>query len=84
MAFKEVYEKNLSDARANGRPVKWSPSLGYNRSERKVAVLNAVEKNRITMDHAVMMLPELEDDAPVNPRIAAVLRKAISDDSHRM
>lgn len=58
MAFKEVYSKLLSEARAMNRAPKWRVSLGHNPRTREAALREAVEKKRITMAEARQHLPE--------------------------
>lgn len=78
MAFKEVYERELSDARRKNLPVNWFPSFGFDRTGRERAVLDAVERKRISMNRALLMIPELEERASINPKIEAAIRHAIT------
>ena len=60
MAFKESYSKIVSRNRSAGyRPV-WSPSFGFDKFARADAVREAIDKGRITLDHAVLLLPDFE------------------------
>jgi len=60
MAFKESYGRLVAQARDDGRPVVWSPSLGHDASCREAALLEAVERGRLTLSHAVEIVPSLE------------------------
>lgn len=60
MAFKEVYEKNVKRARAQKKPVKWTPSFGWDRTLRNAALIEAIEKERITATDAINYLPTFE------------------------
>jgi hypothetical protein len=60
MAFKEKYLQELKEARDQNRPVKWTPSLGYDPSLRNTAIQEAVAKKRITQGEAARFIPELE------------------------
>lgn len=69
MAFKEAYLRNVSAARSEAIPVKWTPSLGRDASLRAVAIETALAKGRISAAHAVKLLPDLR----VSPAIAAMV-----------
>jgi hypothetical protein len=56
MAFKETYAKLVSDARDQKEPPKWTPSFGDDRYGRQAAMAEAVRMNRLTLDHAVLVL----------------------------
>lgn len=57
MAFKESYERLITENRAKNIPVKWSVSLGTNPGEREAALVDAVQRHRLTADHALGLLP---------------------------
>lgn len=57
MAFKEAYIKLVSDARDSKTPPKWTVSFGGNVHGRQGALIEAVRHNRMTLDHAVQLLP---------------------------
>lgn len=60
MAFKECYLKLLAKARLEGKPPKWTPSFGYEKSGREAAVRETLDKHRIDYGHALQMLPDIE------------------------
>lgn len=62
MAFKEAYQRELTQARDNGIPVNWVPSLGYDQHGREGPIRDAVERGRIAPDRAVMFLPHIGKD----------------------
>jgi len=59
-AYKEAYEKAVSESRMKGLKPKWSPSFGFSISGREGALVEAIEKNRISLGYALKYLPELE------------------------
>lgn len=58
MAFRETYLRLLTEARTLRRPVRWTPSLGQDPSQREYAVLEAERHGRISAKHAASLLPE--------------------------
>lgn len=60
MAFKEAYQQAVANNRATGTPVRWSPSLGFDKSGREVALRDAVTKGRLTLEHAETIMPEFQ------------------------
>lgn len=57
MAFRDVYEREVSNARQSGIPVKWEITLGLDPYQREQAIKRAAELNRIGQDHAKKLLP---------------------------
>ena len=57
MAFKETYTRLVNEARAKGTQLKWSVSLGHDKSLRQEAIEEAVRKNQITAGQAAKLLP---------------------------
>lgn len=66
MAFKEVYSREVTQARAAGRPVHWFASLGHDTAGREPVIRQAVQQGRLTRAQAVKHLPHL-DDEPLDP-----------------
>ena len=63
MAFKERYEKELADARAQGRPVRWIVSPGYDIEHRLATLATAVREKRMSLKSALNFVPvERESD----------------------
>jgi hypothetical protein len=63
MAFKEKYERELSEARAQRRPVRWAVSAGYDVGHRLSTLANAVQEQRLTLEDALNFVPgEREKD----------------------
>jgi hypothetical protein len=56
MAFKEVYVRAVSEARANRVLPSWSVSLGYDKSLRDECVREAEQKNLISQGYAAKLL----------------------------
>ena len=69
MAFKEAYAKALSAARNDGKPVKWTPSLGQDPWGRESALRQAVELGRLKAEHAARLLPHLKS----SPEFSALI-----------
>lgn len=61
MAFKEAYGKAVSEARNAGVPTKWTPSLGHDVWGRESVLRTAVERGRLTAEHASRLLPHLKE-----------------------
>lgn len=57
MAFKEMYVKLVSEARATRKPIEWSVSLGWDKSLREECVKEAERKNLISQEYAKKLLP---------------------------
>jgi len=72
MAFKESYSKAVALARDASKPVHWMPSLGHDPAGREVALLQAVEKKRLTADRARALMPQLQ----ASPQFTALLAGA--------
>lgn len=56
MAFKETYQRIVSDAKSKGVMPVWSISLGYDKSGHEPALFAAVEKGRIPASRAMALL----------------------------
>lgn len=74
MAFKEAYIRLIGQARDEGRAVKWSPSLGYDKSGQEAVLADAVAKGRLDYDHAQELCPMLP---PPNLNILALAGAAV-------
>ncbi len=59
MAFKEAYLARVGEARASGKLVSWSASLGWDKQQREVAIREAFERGRLMYDAAKRHCPEL-------------------------
>lgn len=70
MAFKEVYQHQVMDARDRCEPVHWTATLGHDARGRESAVARAVEMGRISHEHAQNLLPA---PASYNPEIVGLL-----------
>lgn len=67
MAFRESYSKILTEARARGSVTRWVPSLGSDVLGRSRALIEAVEKNRISFDRALTIDPRLHFPSHLDP-----------------
>lgn len=72
MAFKESYARLVARNRDEGRPVRWTPSLGHDPRGRDAALAAAVEAGRIGLEHARELSPALP--APSADVMAAIAR----------
>lgn len=59
-AFKETYEKLIAESKSLRRKPKWSPSFGHDVGGRDAAIIDAIDKGRISLEYAVKIRPELE------------------------
>lgn len=75
MAFKETYQRLVSEARDAGIPVKWFPSLGHDPRGREAALLEAVNKGRLALEHAREIVPSLPAPAPEMLELVAPLQR---------
>lgn len=66
MAFKDVYSREVANARAQGKPVRWFASLGHDVTSREAVIRQAVQQGRLSHAQAVKHIPHL-DDAPLDP-----------------
>lgn len=57
MAFLETYQREVTKARNEGKEVKWLVSLGQEESMREFPIRQAVEEGKISVDHALKLLP---------------------------
>jgi hypothetical protein len=63
MAFKERYEKEISGARSQAKPVRWSMSAGYDIERRLSTLADAVEQKRLSLESALNFVSaERRDD----------------------
>lgn len=60
MAFKESYDAAVKDSRSQNIPVEWVLSSGYDKSGREPALREAIDKKRISIEHAKKLMPEFE------------------------
>lgn len=78
MAFRETYAAMVTKARSEQIPVKWTPSLGFDKGTREAAITEAVRKNRLTHEHALILLPP-PDNADPTPLLESSARLAPAD-----
>lgn len=57
MAFKERYERELAEARSQGRPLRWIMSAGYDIGHRLATLAVAVQENRMSLENALNFVP---------------------------
>lgn len=58
MAFKEKYESCIIQAKTQGKPIKWTASLGYDKKGREEALVQALEQGKLSPATVVNFLPE--------------------------
>lgn len=73
MAFKEAYSRLVNAARDAGVAVRWTPSLGHDAGGREAALLAAVDRGQLTLEHARALEPKLPAPSPV---VLALVRPA--------
>jgi hypothetical protein len=57
MAFKERYEKEVAEARAQGKPVQWIVSQGFDVEHRLTTLATAVQEKRMSLESALNFVP---------------------------
>jgi hypothetical protein len=57
MAFKERYQKELTEARSQRRPVQWTMSVGYDVEHRLTTLATAVQEKRMSLESALNFVP---------------------------
>ncbi|MDE2098924.1 MAG: hypothetical protein KGL39_16845 [Patescibacteria group bacterium] len=72
MAFKESYTRLVAESRDLGKRVNWTPSLGHAREGREPVLRDAVEKGRLSLEHAREIMPQLPA-----PAILALVERAV-------
>lgn len=77
MAFLERYRALVQDARDAGRPVQWCFSPGADKSGRERVLLEAVEKGRLSAQHAQDLLPHHREDNALTARLEALASNAV-------
>jgi hypothetical protein len=68
MAFKEAYNRIVENNKFNGIAPTWFPSLGHDKEGRELALKAAIEKGRLTQEHALKLLPPA-----INPNVSAAI-----------
>lgn len=56
MAFKEIYGRLIGEANDRGDPPQWRPSLGHDPVGREAALLEAVQKKRLSADFVLRLV----------------------------
>lgn len=74
MAFIETYQRDVTRARANQKPVNWFASLGWDQAGRESVIARAVEQGRLTAEHAKHLLPNatFEERTPRNGEVKSL------------
>jgi hypothetical protein len=57
MAFKERYEKEVAEARAQGKPIQWIVSQGFDVEHRLTTLATAVQEKRMSLESALNFVP---------------------------
>lgn len=57
MAFKERYEKELAEARAQRNPARWTMSAGHDIEHRLATLASAVQQKRLSLKSALNFVP---------------------------
>lgn len=58
MAFRETYQRLVTEARAENRPAKWTPSLGHDKTQRESVIMDAAIRGYLSPGQANALLPE--------------------------
>lgn len=73
MAFKAAYEREITEARTNGVPAKWWPSVGHDKARRTAALEKAVTAGLLSHSKVAHLLPQPE---PTGDVVALLTGKA--------
>lgn len=76
MAFKDVYQRLVAEARAAGRPAEWNVSLGWDPEKREGVVTKAVAAGLLPAPEAAAQLPA---PARAEPEGLEKLRAAVAN-----
>jgi hypothetical protein len=76
MAFLEAYRKKVTDARDAGAAIYWEFTPGRDKSGREQALIEGVEKGRISSEAALRLLP-YHDEAHIPARLLQLAEAAI-------
>lgn len=87
LAFKEKYVSLVGEARRAHRPIRWTPSLGHDKSDHAAVLKEAVDRGRLTARQAAALLPDgvavqgkgllmIGTDIPIEEPAADVAEKA--------
>lgn len=83
MAFKDAYNRLVTEARREGQPVAWTASLGWDIERREVALRSAVTRNQLAAPAVAALLPPPVSaegyDAEKASRQLAEIRKMLAD-----
>lgn len=80
MAFKGAYERLVSEARAEKRPVHWVQSIGFDGKRREEVLTQAVRAGHLSIEHVKQVVPALA--APVveaDPAKAAAAKRQLNE-----
>ncbi len=72
MAFKEDYLRRVRESRQSKKQIHWNVSLGHDKLGREVALKEAVEKNRISIEQFKEIVPEIEYSPEIKEVFAQV------------
>lgn len=74
MAFKETYQRVVSEARAQRKPPVWSASLGWDTHGRELAKIEAENRNRATHGLPALTMAEIGDDHGIGDFALAIVK----------
>lgn len=72
VAFLEKYKVLVQQSRDARYPVKWEVSLGTDKDGRELALLDAAQKGRMGVDHALALLPYHREDEGLRARFLEI------------
>ena len=82
MSFKEAYARIVLQNKMNGISPKWFPSLGTDKDSRQQVIDDAVRLGRLTKDHALSLLPPVQNLQITNQVLAAKETFQITQDKN--
>ena len=81
MAFKEAYERCVTQARKQGEMVRWSCSMGFDKEKRAIAMAKAADQGRLLGSEAIQLAHDVAKPLMIesNENIPADTRERIKD-----
>lgn len=65
MAFKETYQRLVSESRSNNAPINWLVSQGTDKADRELQITEGVKAGRLKVEYAQRFLPHPEDPSTI-------------------
>lgn len=83
MAFIECYKRVCREAREQNIPVRWWPSLGWDKTKQSAPIERAIEQGRLSRDHIASVYPMLGCDREPEMSFDRLLTGAVQNASDK-